>query len=62
MCELYAPQQLEIPDFNTDWRLWGDGLRAIDAFANEGIPATSAFNSWQDWAQALVNAVNPGQV
>lgn len=59
MCELYATQQLEIPNEQTDWKRWGDGIRAIDTFANEAIPMTDAFQSWQDWAQELVNAVNP---
>jgi hypothetical protein len=59
MCELYATQQLEIPSPHTDWKLWGNGIRAIDVFANEAIPMTDSFNNWQDWAQELVNAVNP---
>jgi hypothetical protein len=59
MCELYAIQQLEIPTPHTDWKVWGNGIRAIDVFANEAIPMTDAFNNWQDWAQQLVNAVNP---
>ena len=25
----------------------------------EAIPMTDAFGDWQEWAQALVNAVNP---
>lgn len=59
MCELYAAQQLEIPSPQTDWHKWGNGIRAIDVFGNEAIPMTDAFNNWQDWAQELVNAVNP---
>jgi hypothetical protein len=59
MCELYSTQQLEIPTPHTDWKLWGNGIRAIDVFANEAIPMTDAFNNWQEWAQELVNAVNP---
>jgi hypothetical protein len=59
MVELYAAQQLEIPDSRTDWKLWGNGIRAIDVFANEAIPMTDAFGDWQEWAQALINAVNP---
>lgn len=59
MCELYATQQLEIPTPQTDWKVWGNGIRAIDVFANEAIPMTDSFNNWQDWAQELVNAVNP---
>ena len=59
MCELYAPQQLEIPDAQTDWKTWGQGLCAIDVFANEAIPRTDSFDDWHDWAEALVSAVNP---
>lgn len=59
MCELYAPQQLSIPDAQTDWKAWGDGLSAIDVFTNEAIPRTELFENWNDWAEALVSAVNP---
>lgn len=59
MCELYAAQQLEIPSQLTDWRSWGNGLKAIDVFTNEAIPSTDNFGDWQEWAQELVNAVNP---
>lgn len=61
MCELYATQQLAIPDSNTDWRQWGEGLKAIDVFTNEGIPGPAVFNNWQDWAQAVVGTVQPGE-
>jgi len=59
MCELYAPQQLEIPTVHTDWKTWGNGLSAIDVFTNEAIPLTENFDDWHDWAEALVSAVNP---
>jgi hypothetical protein len=59
MCELYAPQQLEIPTPFTDWKTWGNGLKAIDVFTNEAIPSTEGFDDWNLWAEALVNAVNP---
>ena len=55
----YAPQQLEIPTAQTDWKLWGNGIRAIDVFANEAIPMTENFDNWSDWAMALMGAVNP---
>ena len=61
MCELYATQQLAIPDANTDWYQWGEGLKAIDVFTNEGIPGPAVFQDWQDWAQAVVGAVQPSQ-
>lgn len=42
MCELYAVQQLAIPDANTDWKEWAAGLKAIDVFTNEGIRAPTS--------------------
>jgi hypothetical protein len=59
MCELYAAQQLTIPMADTDWKLWGEGLKAIDVFTNEAIPGTSNFSNWEEWAQAVVGAVLP---
>ena len=59
MVELYSPQNLEIPSPDTDWKVWGNGTRAIDVFANEAIPMTDAYDDWFDWAMALMNTVNP---
>ena len=59
MCELYATQQLSVPDATTNWKDWGAGLKAIDVFTNEAIPGPYQFDDWQEWAEALVNAVNP---
>ena len=58
MCEAYAGQQLQIPGPDVDFKSWGAGLKAIDIFANEGIPQPYEFDDWQEWASALVNAVN----
>lgn len=59
MCELYAAQQLQIPGSDVDWKSWGAGLKTIDVFANEAIPEPYNFDDWQEWAEAVVNAVNP---
>ena len=59
MCELYAPQQLQIPILNIEWKSWAAGLKAIDVFANEAIPEPYAFDDWKEWAMAVVGAVNP---
>jgi len=59
MCELYAAQQLAIPNANTDWKEWASSLKAIDVFSNEGIPSPFMYDDWHEWAEALVNAVNP---
>ena len=62
MVELYAAQNLEIPNQFTDWRLWANGIRAIDVFANEAIPMADNYENWFDWAQALVGTVSPSAV
>ena len=59
MCELYAANQLQVPTSDLDWKGWAAGLKAIDVFANEAIPEPYQFNDWQDWASAVVGAVNP---
>lgn len=59
MAEQYAVNHLEIPSAYTDWKLWGNGLKAIDVFTNEAIPATDNYDDWQEWAQALLGAINP---
>lgn len=59
MVEQYAAQQLEIPTEDTDWKRWGNALKAIDVFANEAIPETDDFDDWFNWAAALLSAVNP---
>lgn len=58
MVELYATQQLSIPTSTTDWKQWGESLKAIDVFTNEGIPGPGPFDHWQDWAASVMNAVN----
>jgi len=54
---MFAGQQLAIPG-STPWYEWGAGLKAIDVFANEAIPETKDFDDWQEWAQAVVGAMN----
>jgi hypothetical protein len=58
MCEAYAGQQLAIPRMGDDWQSWAAGLKAIDIIVNEGIPGPYTFDKWEDWAQAVVGAVN----
>jgi hypothetical protein len=41
-----------------EWKQWAAGLKAIDVFVNEGIPGPYIYENWQDWAQAVVGAVN----
>lgn len=60
MVEQYAAQQLGIPTPTTDWKQWGQGLLAIDVFTNEAVPNPEQFDDWQDWAAALLGAINSG--
>lgn len=58
LCELYAEQQLEIPTAQTDWRKWGEGVLAIGFFNSQAAPFPNQFDNWEDWASALIGAVN----
>ena len=58
MCEAYAAQQLSSNTPEEEWKQWASGLKAIDVFTNEGIPGPYIYENWQDWASALVGAVN----
>lgn len=58
MCEAYAGQQLMVPSGEDGWQEWAAGLKAIDVFSNDAIPSPYVFNTWQDWAAAIVGAVN----
>ena len=60
MCELYAAQQLSIPEKDADWKSWANGLLAIDVFTTQGIPDPYSFDDWQDWASAVVGVMNNG--
>lgn len=59
MVEAYAAQQLQIGISEDKWKDWAVGLSAIDVFQNEAIPSPFLFDDWQEWAEAVVNAVNP---
>jgi len=57
MAELFAGQQLGTVD-EVDWRLWVDGMVGIGYFNNSGVPDSRGFETWQDWAQALVGIMD----
>lgn len=58
MVEAYGGQQLEIPSGEANWKAWASGMKSIDIFANEAVPSPYIYEHWQDWAQAVVGAVN----
>lgn len=54
MSELFAANQLgTVPE--SQWRDWANGLAGIGRFT--GAPDSRNFTTWQDWAQALNNAL-----
>ena len=59
MVEAYAAQQLQTGASEKDWQDWAIGLTGIDVFQNEAMPSPYGFDHWQNWAEAVVNAVNP---
>jgi hypothetical protein len=59
MVEAYAAQQLQIGVSEDNWKEWAFGLLGIDIFQNEAMPSPEGFDNWHNWAEAVVNAVNP---
>ena len=58
MVEAYAGQQLEIPSDESGWKSWADGFAGIGLFGSDAVPSSDAFETWQEWASAVVGAVN----
>jgi len=52
MAELFAPNQLGYVS-EENWRSWVSGVVGIGYFSESGIPDHRAFNSWQEWAEAM---------
>lgn len=57
MAELFAAQQLGTAP-ETDWKNWGNAMAGIGYFMNSGVPSTTQFETWQEWAQNLVGIMN----
>ena len=56
MAELFASNQLGTsPEEN--WRDWADGVSGIGYFNQSGVADQRVFETWQDWAFALTNAM-----
>lgn len=54
MSELFAANQLgTVPE--DKWRDWADALSGIGRFP--GVPDSRGFETWQEWAFALNNAL-----
>lgn len=56
MAEQFASNQLgTIPEDR--WQEWANALAGIGYFTRAGIPDSRGFETWQDWALALTNAM-----
>ena len=59
MVEAYAGQQLQINVPENKWHEFAVGISGNPLFQENAIPDPYFYKNWQDWAQELVNAVNP---
>ena len=57
MAELFAPNQLGYVD-EQNWRTWVDGLNGIGYFVQSAVPDHRGFNTWQEWAEQMVNIMS----
>lgn len=57
VAELFAAQQLGTVEEDR-WKEWVDALSGIGYFGNSGVPDSRGFETWQDWAQALVGIMD----
>jgi hypothetical protein len=54
MSELFAANQLGVSP-EAQWKEWANALSGIGRFV--GVPGSNGFDTWQDWAMALNNAL-----
>ena len=53
MSELFGGQHLRlVPEDN--WRDLAASMKGVGHFSNSGMPDSSGFENWEDWAQHLV--------
>jgi hypothetical protein len=56
MAEQFAANQLgTLPE--DQWKIWADGITGIGYFTQSGVADSRGFDTWQDWAFALNNAM-----
>lgn len=58
MVEAYAPQQLITGATENNWQEWGMRVMNVSTLQTNSVPNPHLFSRWQDWAEALMNAVN----
>lgn len=58
MTELFAQNQVRIPDSEDDWREWAVSMYGVGIATQDSIPHPDNFNSWKEWGERLVGIVN----
>jgi hypothetical protein len=58
MVEAYAGQQLITGATEDQWQEWGIRVMNVSELEVNSVPNPHLYGNWQDWAQALVSAVN----
>ena len=58
MVEAYASQQLQMGLTEEKWQEFANSMLAMELFNNSAIPQPSAFDKWNEWAEAVVNVVS----
>lgn len=59
MAELFSANDIgTVPEEN--WRDWVNGINGLGNFGQSGTPDARAFDTWQDWAVAMVGIMSLG--
>lgn len=57
MVENFANNQLvSVPEER--WKEWVSSLNGIGYFSEQGIPDSTGYKDWKDWAKAMCGIVN----
>lgn len=57
MEEQFAPNQLgHVPE--EKWKEWVSGINGIGYFVESGIPDSSGYSDWRDWAMNMVGIMS----
>jgi hypothetical protein len=57
MIELFSSNPLPQVD-ESNWRAFVNAMYQLPAFTKSGIPSSTAYNEWQDWAKAIMGILN----
>lgn len=58
MTELFAQNQVQIPQYEDDWRDWALSMYGVGIATQDSLPHPDDFSSWREWGERLVGIVN----